>query len=135
MRNGKELLSVVTGVEALNTDHPHPVSEEEASAMADLIGIVRGYGDIHKDLEPQQQMENILEATRCIEELESFGLLVFAGRLRGHIVCPGPSSDVPPLRIRQGGVFICRASEIKTITNEEGREAYRFRIPYGPVSF
>ncbi len=133
MRNGKELLSVVAGVEALNIDHPHPVSEEEASALADLISIVRDYGDTHKELEPRHQMETILETTRCIKELENFGLVVFAGRLRGHIVFPTPSSDVPPLRIRQGGVFICRTSEIKTITNE-GREACQFRIPYGPVS-
>ena len=41
MRNGKELLSVVAGVEALNTDHPYPVSKEEALAIANLIGMVR----------------------------------------------------------------------------------------------
>lgn len=126
MRNGKELLSVVAGVEALNTDHPYPVSQEEALAIANLIGMVRDYGDLHNDLEPQQEMETILETTRCIEAVESFGLVVFAGRLRGHIVIPAPSSDVSPLRIRQGGVFICRASEIKTITNDAGREAFRF---------
>jgi len=135
IRNGTELLAVVSSVQALNTDHPHPSSQEEEAAIADLISLVRDYGDIHQDLEPHQQMEAIQELTRCIREVENFGLVVFAGKLRGHIVCPAPSSDVPPLRIRQGGVFICRASEIKTITNEEGREAYRFRIPYGPVSF
>jgi transcriptional regulator with XRE-family HTH domain len=134
MRNGKELLSVVASVEVLNTDHPHPVSEEEASAIADLMSMVRDYGDIHKDLEPQQDMEFILSTSRYIEAVENFGLMIFAGRLRGHIVFPAPSSDVPPLRMRQAGVFICRASEIKTITNDEGREAFRFRIPYGPVS-
>jgi transcriptional regulator with XRE-family HTH domain len=134
MRDGKELLSVVAGVEVLNTDHPHPVSQEEALAVANLMGMVKD-GDIYKDLEPHQQIETMLETTRCIEEVESFGLVVFAGRLRGHIVFPAPSNDVPPLRMRQGGVFICRASEIKTITNDEGREAFRFRIPYGPVSF
>jgi transcriptional regulator with XRE-family HTH domain len=135
MRNGKELLTAVASVQALNTDHPHPVSEEEASTIADLLGLVRDYADIHNDLEPQQQMEIILDATRRLEELERSGLVVFAGRLRGHIVFPAPSSDVPPLRIRQAGVFICRTSEVKTITDEQGREAFRFRIPYGPVSF
>ena len=135
MCNGKELLSVISSVQALNTDHPHPSSQEEAAAIADLISLVRDYGDIHKDLEPHQQMDAIQELTRCIREVENFGLVVFAGRLRGHIVFPAPSSDVAPLRIRQGGVFICRASEIKTITDEQGREAFRFRIPYGPVSF
>ncbi len=134
MCNGTELLSVVSSVQVLNTHHPHPSSQEEATAIADLISLVRDYGDIHKDLEPHQQMEAIQELTRCIREVENFGLVVFGGRLRGHIVFPGPSSDVPPLRMRQGGVFICRASDIKTITDDQGREAFRFRIPYGPVS-
>jgi transcriptional regulator with XRE-family HTH domain len=135
MRDGKELLSVVTSVQVLTTDHPHPVSKEEGLAIANLMSTVRDYGDIHKDLEPQQQIETILETTRDIEDLQSFGLVVFAGRLRGHIVFPAPSSDVSPLRMRQAGVFICRASEIKTFINAEGREAFRFQIPYGPVSF
>jgi len=134
MRDGKELLAVVASVQALNTDHPHPVSEEEAMTIADLLAMVRDYGDIRDALEPQHEMQMILEATRLIEELERFGLLVFAGRLRGHLFFPAPSPDVSPLRMHRAGVFICRAAEIKTMTDEQGREAFRFRIPYGPVS-
>jgi transcriptional regulator with XRE-family HTH domain len=137
VRNGKDLLSMVAGVEVLNTDHPHPISEEEGATIAALLAIIRDYRDIDRDLNLQHQMEIIFETSRCIEEVESFGLLVFAGRLRGSVVFPSPSSDVRPLRFRLGGVFICRASEIKTFKdpNNQDREAYRFRIPYGPVGF
>jgi hypothetical protein len=41
MCNGTELLSVVSSVQALNTDHPHPSSQEEAAAIADLIAFAR----------------------------------------------------------------------------------------------
>lgn len=134
MRNGKELLDVVASVQVLNTDHPPPASQEEAAAVGELLSMVKDYGDIHKDLEPQQNMEIILETTRCIEAVESLGLIIFAGKLRGHIVFPPTSRDDRPLRMRQAGVFICRASDIKTFTNPEGREAFGFRIPYGPVN-
>ena len=103
-------LQRIEGGAKANTDYPHPGSEEEASAIADLMSIVRNYGDIHKDLEPQQEMEFILGTSRYIDAVENFGLIIFAGRLRGHIVFPAPSSDVSPLRMRQVGVFICRAS-------------------------
>jgi transcriptional regulator with XRE-family HTH domain len=137
MRNGKELLSAVESVQALHTDYPPPISEEEGTAIATLLSMVRDYAEVHRELEPQQEIECVLEASGHLEALHTFGLAVFAGKLRGSIVVPSPSNDVESLRIRYGGLFVCRAADINTFTdsNNEDRESFRFRVPFGPVSF
>lgn len=138
VNSGKDLLDALTGIDALNTDYPHPNSEEEGAAVGSLLEIVRDFGDMQNDLGPQQMIKMMFDAGRCIEDLENFGLLVFAGKLRGSIVAPAPRGiERPPIYLRQGGVFICRATEVKTFKdpNNQEREAYRFRIPYGRISF
>ena len=136
VRSGKELLSVVASFEALTTDYPPPISEEEGAAIATLIGMVKDHSDVFKELEPQQEMDCVLETNRCLEAVEGFGLVVFAGKLRGSIVFPPPSIDVLPVRLRYGGVVICRAEGINTFKdpNNHDRESARFRIPSGTIS-
>lgn len=137
MLNGKELLGVVSSFHLLNKHYPPPASEEEGSAIAALLELVRDYGDLHSDLSPTHDMEMVFETTRCLEEVERFGLLVFAGKLRGSVVFHAQDGETKPLRMAQGAVFICRATEIAMFAdlNNEGRQSARFRVPYGPIQF
>src|SRR3954447_17047699 len=65
--NGKELLDVVSSFDLLNTDYPPPATHEEGTVVAELLEMVRDYGDIHGELPPTQDMEMVFEASRCLK--------------------------------------------------------------------
>jgi transcriptional regulator with XRE-family HTH domain len=136
IQNGKELLSIVASFEALNTDYPSPANSEEGDAIANLLSMVRDYVDIHAELDPRSEIEMGLEVGLQIQELNRLGLKIFAGKLRGSVVFPAPIEGGIATRLRYGGVFICRARDVKLFNdpNSGGRMSARIRVPFGPVT-
>lgn len=135
IQNGKELLSAAAAFDVLKTDYPPPRTPEEGGVIAAVLETVRDYGDMHGELDPRTEIEVVVELDRQLAELSSFGLTVFAGKLRGSVAIPALSDDTEPLRLRHGGVFICRSTDVKMFDdpNAGGRPSARFRIPFGPI--
>ena len=78
----------------------------------------------------------VFDTNRLLQDVEAFGLIVFAGKIKGSVVFPGPDKNTQPFRMRYGAVVIYRSADIKTFQDPNNRncESARFQVPFGPVN-
>ncbi len=86
IETGKQLLDIVGNCLALHFDHPEPVSEEDAEAIAELSGQAHDWMDIYDDVDAGARVREGFRLTSLIRTVEAHGLTVWGGHYVGPLV-------------------------------------------------
>jgi len=77
---GKEVLNLVGSCYVYYMDHDEPHTQEEADLIGGFLKILRDWGDISPDLDPNDHVRTGFDLTQTLKELEEAGFHVFGAR-------------------------------------------------------
>ncbi|MFC2045597.1 HNH endonuclease [Chloroflexota bacterium] len=77
---GRELLNLLLGVYAINTNYDEPDSQEEVKLVGEFLQSIKDLLDIGNDLEYTDQVKESFNLTKSLENLEQAGFFVLGAR-------------------------------------------------------
>ena len=91
--SGKEILNIVESAETFSFDHYELSSDEEVKIIGEFLSIVKDWGDIGHDLDPESRVEMAYRLTNLINELDANGFWVFGAREKQILIANGQESN------------------------------------------
>jgi hypothetical protein len=90
---GKELLDIVAGACTCSQDYDELVSSEEVELVGNFLEITGDWGDLGMDFGPAKKVELGFTLSQMIEELDTAGFWVFAGKENQELIGQGQTTN------------------------------------------
>lgn len=79
MDTGTELMDSFTYCVAWRTQHPDPMSEDEANLLGSFVGTLHEWSEIWGDVDPGKRVKVKFQMRQSLEELREAGFVVYVG--------------------------------------------------------
>tara|TARA_R110001583_G_C5621981_1_gene406348 strand:- start:984 stop:1694 length:711 start_codon:yes stop_codon:yes gene_type:complete len=94
MASGKELLSILSGIQGSRTDYDESSDEEENEFIGSVLQAISDYADLcGMGIEPFEKVKIASNLSLLLKELELKGYFLFAERVIGNIIHDGVKFD------------------------------------------
>jgi hypothetical protein len=79
METGTDLIDAFAECVASSTNHPDPVSEEEADLLASFVGNLHDWSELWDEVEPGDRVKASFQLGQHLDELQRAGSVVYIG--------------------------------------------------------